>query len=142
VKHNGKSSSAADMLQHPGMTLERLQEAFPEELGPDAVHPSVAETAQVECRYVEYIQRQAEEMKALKRDAALPLPDGLDFEAMRGLSNEDRDRCKKYLPRTVGDAGLVPGITQGGIALLYAIAKRSQNEKRKERKVHSGRASV
>jgi tRNA uridine 5-carboxymethylaminomethyl modification enzyme len=52
------------------------------------------------------------------------LPDDLDYGAVRGLSNEVRQRLVEHRPATLGLAARIPGVTPAAVSLLLVHLKR------------------
>ena len=66
---------------------------------------------------------------AFRRDEALNLPAGLDYEAIGGLSAECRARLSTARPSTLGQASRLPGITPAALtALLGHVRKKPKGE--------------
>src|SRR5262249_40678100 len=79
---DGVGRSAAELLAHPDIDVARLAPIWPE-LG--SLPPAVAEQLEIDARYAGYLERQARDIAAFRRDEALLLPDGLDYSAVGGL---------------------------------------------------------
>ena len=47
-----------------------------------------------------------------------------DYAAVRGLSNEARDKLSEHRPATVGQAGRIPGSTPAAVSLLLVHLKK------------------
>jgi len=119
VNLDGQRRSAADLLRDPGLTLGRLAELWPE-LG--SLTPEVAEQVEIECRYGGYLERQEADVRAFRRDEALALPEGLDYDTVGSLSTEIRQKLAAARPATLGAAGRIPGVTPAAlIALLRHV---------------------
>ncbi|MFT8244982.1 tRNA uridine-5-carboxymethylaminomethyl(34) synthesis enzyme MnmG [Roseomonas sp. BN140053] len=82
---------------------------------------------EAEALYAPYLRRQEAEMLLLEREERLRIPDGLDFDAVPGLSTEMRQRLDAARPATLGSAGRVPGITPAGLAALAGHLRRLAN---------------
>ncbi len=82
---------------------------------------TVAEEAWVELRYATYLERQAVRIARQQRLRDLPLPADLDLVAIRTLSTEGRLTLQRRRPRTIGEAGTLPGVTQADIETLWAV---------------------
>ncbi|MBA3937557.1 MAG: hypothetical protein H0X38_08845, partial [Planctomycetes bacterium] len=82
---------------------------------------AVAEEAWVELRYATYLERQAVRIARQQRLRDLPLPADLDLVAIRTLSTEGRLTLQRRRPRTIGEAGTLPGVTQADIETLWAV---------------------
>ena len=73
------------------------------------IRPDVAVQLEIEGRYAGYLQRQAGDIAAFRRDEALMLPSDLDYGAIGGLSSEVRQKLQSAQPATLGAAGRIPG---------------------------------
>ncbi len=80
---------------------------------------------EVERKYAGYLARQDAEVERLERHESLELPESLDFEQVRGLSSEIRERLQEVRPRTLGQAGRIPGLTPVAVSLLLVHLKKT-----------------
>ena len=90
-------------------------------LPPDLLHDfSVAVWEQVETdlKYEGYIKRQEDSIARAHRIETKSIPEPLDYESVRGLRFEARQKFTKIRPATLGQAGRISGITPADIALL------------------------
>jgi len=46
------------------------------------------------------------------------IPEGFDFAGIPGISREIRDKLARVRPRTLGQAGRIPGVTPAAVAIL------------------------
>jgi tRNA uridine 5-carboxymethylaminomethyl modification enzyme len=123
INQDGVRRSAAELLGHPGLDLARLGDVWPELR---AVPPDIAEQLETDARYAGYLDRQAADIRAFRRDEALRLPSGLDYAAIGSLSNEIRDKLSAARPATLGAAGRIPGVTPAALAALLAHVRRRE----------------
>ena len=86
--------------------------------------PLVAEQVEIQAKYCGYIARQQDEVARQEALESLVLPADLDFSAVRGLSNEVRQRLAQHRPETLGQAGRVQGVTPAAVSLLLVHLKR------------------
>jgi tRNA uridine 5-carboxymethylaminomethyl modification enzyme len=78
-------------------------------------------------KYAGYIERQQAEVERQRRNEETRLPDGIDYAAVSGLSNEARQRLIESRPGTLGQASRLPGITAATISILLVhLKKRAQ----------------
>ena len=56
---------------------------------------------------------------------ALALPDGLDYGAIGGLSNEMREKLGAARPETLGAASRIPGVTPAALTALLRHVRRA-----------------
>ena len=127
-----QAERALELLRRPGIT-HALLAALPE-VGPrppsEGEWPELAEQvdAQVEiqARYAGYLRRQEDEISRNRRQAGTPLPDDLDYTAVRGLSNELKQKLGSARPATLDQAGRLPGMTPAAISLLLVHLKKRE----------------
>ena len=68
---------------------------------------------------------QRREVEQLRRDEALPLPCGFDFQAVPGLSAEMVERLAGARPASLAAASRVRGITPAAVTALLLHLKRA-----------------
>ncbi len=113
---------ALDLLARPEVSYEKLQQI--EGIGPGVSEPEVAEQVEIQVRYAGYIDRQQVEIERARANEAVKLPDTFDYEKVRGLSSEVREKLIRAKPGTIGQAGRIPGVTPAAISLLLIHLKR------------------
>ncbi len=121
LKDLKNGASLEELLRRPEITLDDLVFLDPHLAGLSAEVRSELET---EVKYAGYIARQYEQVERFRRLEGLLIPSGFDYDAVGGLSAEVREKLKKVLPSTLGQAGRIPGVTPAAIAILSVILKR------------------
>ena len=86
--------------------------------------PAAADQVETQVKYQGYIERQQVEITKLARVEHQLLPAALDYGAVRGLSNEVRQRLTEHRPETLGQASRISGITPAAISLLLVHLRR------------------
>jgi tRNA uridine 5-carboxymethylaminomethyl modification enzyme len=76
------------------------------------------ETIETEFKYAGYIAQQEKQIDRLKRSESRPIPESFRYEGVPGLSREIREKLSRVQPRTLGQAGRIPGVTPAAIAVL------------------------
>lgn len=117
-----RGSRALELLARPQVTYDALMRL--PGLGPGVTDPKVAEQLGIQCKYAGYIDRQREEIERQQAREDLRLPMGFDFEGVRGLSTEVREKLVRVRPATIGQAARIPGVTPAAISLLLIHLKR------------------
>ncbi len=125
VNQDGIRRSAFDLLSYPNVTYESLAAVWPEL---EDIDRSIAEQVATDALYAVYLDRQRADIEALKRDEAVGIPDGFDYEAISGLSNEVRQKLMDIRPATLGQASRMDGMTPAALTLILSHLKR-QNQK-------------
>ena len=124
---NGALSREArvlDLLARPQIGYAELMQL--PGVGPGVDDPKVAEQLEIQAKYAGYIERQREEIERQQRNEAQVLGDELDYDQVRGLSFEVREKLKRNRPATLGRASRMPGITPAAISLLLIHIKRTE----------------
>ena len=130
VNQDGVRRSVYDMLAYPKMSVSDLEGVWPElsEFTPD-----MRDYIETEATYAGYLERQARDIEAFKRDEGLRIPDGFDYDVIGGLSNEVKSKLNAARPATLGQASRIEGVTSGALMAVLAYLKRS-DKKNKARK--------
>lgn len=122
VNADGQRRSMRDLLAYPGVDLSMFETACPAiATWSEAVRSQV----EIDASYASYLDRQAGDAEALRREEALALPVDLDYAAIGGLSNEAREKLSVVQPRTLGQAGRIEGMTPGALTALLSHVKRT-----------------
>jgi len=121
LNRDGQRRTAFDLLSYPDIALADVARIWPELLG---VPAGIAIQLEIDAKYAVYLERQAAEVAAFKRDEAFEIPDGIDYAAVPGLSNEVRQKLSAARPRTIGQASRLDGITPAALVLLAAFVRR------------------
>jgi tRNA uridine 5-carboxymethylaminomethyl modification enzyme len=117
-----REATALDLLARPRVTYRSLLEL--PGLAPGAEDPKVCEQVEIHAKYAGYIERQRGEIERERAQEALTLPQDFDFDQVRGLSAEVREKFSRSRPLTVGQAARIPGVTPAAVSLLLIHLKR------------------
>lgn len=123
VNADGQRRSMRDLLSFDGVTLEAFLSVRPEIAG---WSKQVREQIVIDAGYAGYLDRQAADAEALRREEALALPVDLDYASVGGLSNEVREKLSMVQPLTLGQAGRIEGMTPGALTALLSHVKRTK----------------
>ena len=81
---------------------------------------------EIDAHYLGYLNRQANDIKAFKKDESIKIPTSINYDKLSGLSNEIKEKLKKIRPTTLGQALRIDGVTPAaGIIILTYIKKSS-----------------
>lgn len=121
INQDGRIRSAWDYLAYKDIDLVALTKVWPEL---SEMAPVIGAQLEIEALYAGYLERQAADVAALRRDESLTLPADLDYAAIGGLSNEVRQKLEAIRPATLGQAGRIEGVTPGALTALLSHVKR------------------
>ncbi|HYN43666.1 MAG TPA: tRNA uridine-5-carboxymethylaminomethyl(34) synthesis enzyme MnmG, partial [Thermoanaerobaculia bacterium] len=69
-----------------------------------------------------------EVIERVRRAADRPVPAGFRYTGLPGLSAEAAEKLERHRPRTLGQAGRIPGVTPAAVTLL--LARLASGERR------------
>jgi len=126
INSDGIRRNVMDLLAYPNIDISTLKNIWPElgELNRDQV-----EYLETEAIYAGYIERQARDIAAFRRDEGLRLPDDFDYSSVGGISNEVKEKLIKARPMTFGQAARIEGVTPGALTALLAYVKKLPGKK-------------
>ena len=122
VNQDGRHRSAWELLGYPGMSLERLGAFWPDLSG---LAREVASQLEIEARYASYLERQAADIAAFRRDEALCIPAGLDYSGVGSLSAEACEKLSAARPETIGAAARIPGVSPAAVLAVLGHVRRT-----------------
>jgi tRNA uridine 5-carboxymethylaminomethyl modification enzyme len=114
----------ADLLRRPGVSYQALATLGSAGTATAATDPQVGEQVEISVKYAGYIARQQDEVARLESHENTRIPASLDYNRVRGLSFEVRQKLSAQRPETVGQASRISGITPAAISLLLVHLKR------------------
>ncbi|KQT85539.1 tRNA uridine-5-carboxymethylaminomethyl(34) synthesis enzyme MnmG [Aurantimonas sp. Leaf443] len=121
VNQDGRRRSAWQLLSQPDIDLARLVALCPEL---SALPPAVAERIEIEAAYDVYLDRQQRDRDRLRRDEGRAIPADLDFDTIKGLSNELRHKLGTRRPSSLAEAERIDGMTPAALALILVALRR------------------
>ena len=123
INQDGVRRSVMDLLAYPNISMKDLEPVWPELAEFD---PETVEYLTTDATYAGYLERQAKDIAAFRRDEGLRIPDSLDYSAIGGLSNEVRQKLTNARPATLGQASRIEGVTPGALMAVLAHIKKAQ----------------
>ena len=111
-----KESRALDLLKRPEMDYRKLVSV--DGIGPGTKDPRVAEQVEIQVRYAGYLDRQKDDIERRRRHENLSIAEDFDYELVRGLSAEAREKLNQVRPDTIGQASRIPGMTPAAISII------------------------
>jgi tRNA uridine 5-carboxymethylaminomethyl modification enzyme len=121
LNKDGQRRTAMDLLSYPNIAMADVARIWPQLA---AIKPDIAQQIEIDAKYSVYLDRQAADVAAYRRDEALELPDALDYGQLTALSMEVRQKLESIRPRTIGQAGRIDGMTPAALTLLVAHVRR------------------
>ena len=113
-------ASLAQVLRRSEIGIRDLR-IFEEEIG--EMEEIVSEEVETRIKYEGYIERQEKEVERTRRLENLRLPSEIDYSKVHGLTTEVREKLKRIMPLTLGQASRISGVTPAAIMALQVYLK-------------------
>jgi tRNA uridine 5-carboxymethylaminomethyl modification enzyme len=114
----------AQLLRRPEVSYTDLSSLVGEEISSRALSSDLVAQVEVSIKYSGYVKRQHDAVERFKRLEETAIPQGIDYDAVTGLSHEARERLNHVRPLSLGQAARVPGVTPAALSLLSVHLKR------------------
>jgi tRNA uridine 5-carboxymethylaminomethyl modification enzyme len=76
------------------------------------------EEVEIQVKYEGYIKMQEEQVQKFKKMEQKILPEDVDYETIKGLSLEARQKLNKHKPHSIGQASRISGVSPADISVL------------------------
>ena len=126
ISPDGARRDGYSLLAFPDVGCEQLIRLIP---GFGEFKPEICDQVAKDAMYANYIERQARDVEALRRDEAHEIPVDFPYEGLPGLSSELTKKMKTARPANLAQAARIEGMTPAALTLL--LAKLRQNTRSK-----------
>jgi tRNA uridine 5-carboxymethylaminomethyl modification enzyme len=123
---DGNRRTLYQVLALPDVNFEQLS-ALDERLAD--LESEVALQLKRDATYANYIERQKQDVMAVKRDESMAIPADFNFGAVDGLSNEIRAKLGRARPGNLAQAAKIEGVTPAALTLLLARIRKDTRRK-------------
>ena len=125
VARTGMPRTAKEILTSGSVKIIDLYSLWPElQEIPKELHNQL----ETDCRYDVYLKRQTEDINAFKKENKIKIPLNIQFNQIKGLSNEVKDILYKVRPDSIAQASKLPGLTPTATLLLLRYIKNNKKE--------------
>lgn len=118
-----QGQALSQVLSRPETSYKSLAEAKQ-----DLADEIVAEV-ETRVKYEGYINREMQQIARFHRNEETAIPLDFDYDAVKGLRFEARDKLKAVRPRTMGQASRISGVNPVDIALISIVLHRKKTER-------------
>ena len=115
MKYRERGKNGLELLREPEVTISSLSQKLPAVL---SYAPSIRSEVELDVKYEGYLRRQEAEAQMFSRKENMMIPPDFDYDALKGLSAESREKLKQIRPASVGQAQRISGLRVSDIALL------------------------
>ena len=120
---NGTKMS--ELLKRTELTYEGLKEI-------DLERPELSrqekEEVEIQIKYEGYIKLQEAQVEKFKKLETKLLPEDIDYETLKGISLEGRQKLNKFRPRSIGQASRISGVSPADVSVLLVYLQQRKGE--------------
>lgn len=114
-------TSLAELMCRPELTYALLGEIDPER---KPLSEEVLKQVEIEIKYQGYIERQQRQVEQFKKLEKKIIPENIDYDDVKSLRLEARQKLKEFLPVSVGQAARISGVSPADISVLLVYLEQ------------------
>lgn len=126
---DSRGVSFAELIKRPELNYELLFEIDPRR---KPLPWRVREQVNIEIKYEGYIRRQMQQVEHFKKLEGKKLPKDINYQELKGLRLEARQKLEKIRPENIGQAGRISGVSPADVSVLMIYLEQRRQEERKE----------
>ena len=111
----------SDLCKRPELSYELIKEI---DEGRPELPKDVLEQVGIEIKYEGYIARERQQVENFKKMENKKIPSDLDYDNIKNLRIEARQKLKKFRPENIGQASRIIGVSPADIAVLVVYLKK------------------
>lgn len=81
------------------------------------------EQVEIEVKYEGYIKRQQDQITDFEKQESIHIPQNFDYDRVNSLSNEGREKLRSVMPKSIGQASRISGVTPSDVSVLMIFLK-------------------
>ena len=117
----------AELLKRTELDYDKLKEI-------DKDRPELSrqekEEVNIQIKYEGYIKLQEAQVEKFKKLETKILPEDVDYETLKGISLEARQKLNKFRPVSIGQASRISGVSPADISVLLVYLQQLNNERK------------
>lgn len=118
-----EAQKAYDLLKRPQITYQMIEEMTH---ACSLYSDDVKEQVEIQVKYEGYIKKAKEQVDRMKNLEDKKIPDNIDYDAIKGLSIESKEKLKKVRPLSVGQASRTSGVTPSDVSILLVYIEQGK----------------
>ncbi|MFC1717627.1 tRNA uridine-5-carboxymethylaminomethyl(34) synthesis enzyme MnmG [Candidatus Poribacteria bacterium] len=110
-----------ELLRRPQISYDDIIKLAPP---PEALLDEVNDQVAIQVKYEGYIRRQWTQVKHMKQLESRKIPTDFDYENVRGITAEAREKLLEIRPFSVGQASRISGVSPADISVLLVMLEQ------------------
>ena len=117
------TDSLYNLLKRPEITME-----FLEKILEIPIDNQTKEELEIQIKYEGYIKKTYKEVEKMKKLEEKMIPKDIDYQKVKNLASEARQKLEKVRPISVGQAARISGVNPSDIAILSVYLKKEYSK--------------
>ena len=119
------SFTLEELLRRPEVSYEHLEKLAP---STENLLDSVKDQVTIQIKYDGYIRREWAQVKQIEKLETWKIPEEFDYENIKGISLEAREKLAKIRPISIGQASRISGVTPADISVLMVMLEQERRK--------------
>ena len=119
-----EKSSLYTILKRPELEQKEVDELLTIVLSMPTLPENTVEQAIIEIKYEDYLNRERQNADKLDKWESLAIQSGFDYDQLRALSYEGKEKLKRLRPSTIGQASRISGVSPSDVSILLVYMGR------------------
>ena len=115
----------ADLLKRTELSYEKLSEIDPER---PELSKAEAQEVEIQVKYEGYIKMQEEQVKKFKKLEDKKLSEDINYDDIKGLRIEARQKLNKVKPLSIGQASRTSGVSPADVSVLLIYLEQQKRK--------------
>ena len=115
----------ADLLKRTELSYEKLSEIDPER---PELSKAEAQEVEIQVKYEGYIKMQEEQVKKFKKLEDKKLSEDINYDDIKGLRIEARQKLNKVKPLSIGQASRISGVSPADVSVLLIYLEQQRRK--------------
>ncbi len=116
----------AELLKRTELSYKKLEEI---DTNRPKLGEQIREQVEIQIKYEGYIKMQEAQVEKFKKMESKLLPDNINYEEIKGISLEGRQKLNERKPRSIGQASRISGVSPADISVLLIYLQMNKRER-------------
>ena len=118
-----EKKSLEELLRRPNVYFENLNDKSVAGMCKTKERVEI-EQVEIDIKYESYIKKEIDTVRKMKKLEDSIIPEGFDYERIKSLSAEGKEKLSKIKPRSIGQASRISGVSPSDVSVLMVYMKK------------------
>ena len=118
-----EKKSLEELLRRPNVYFENLDNKSVAGMCKTKERVEI-EQVEIDIKYESYIKKEIDTVRKMKKLEDSIIPEGFDYERIKSLSAEGKEKLSKIKPRSIGQASRISGVSPSDVSVLMVYMKK------------------